>query len=113
MKAALYARVSTTDQNCSSQLRELREYCERRGWQVSGEYVDTGWSGAKASRPELDRLMKDAAVRRFDATLVYKLDRGSSIAPRLWAFGPELFGRHRGPTCSRGAVPGHFPEHRY
>src|SRR5579864_7689289 len=80
MKAALYARVSTTDQNCSSQLRELREYCERRGWQVSGEYIDTGWSGAKASRPELDRLMKDAAVRRFDATLVFKLDRfGRSV----------------------------------
>ena len=80
MRAALYARVSTTDQNCSSQLRELREYAERRGWQVSGEYIDTGWSGAKASRPELDRLMKDAAVRRFDAALVYKLDRfGRSV----------------------------------
>ncbi len=35
------------------QLRELREYTERRGWTAVGEYVDTGWSGAKASRPEL------------------------------------------------------------
>jgi hypothetical protein len=41
------------------QLRELREYCERRGLAVAGEYVDTGISGAKARRPELDRLMAD------------------------------------------------------
>ena len=80
LKAAIYARVSTTDQNCEMQVRELREYAERRGWVVSDEYVDTGWSGAKASRPELDRLMRDAALRRFDAVLVYKLDRfGRSV----------------------------------
>ena len=80
LQAAIYARVSTTDQNCESQLRELREYAARRGWAIAGEYVDTGWSGAKASRPELDRLMRDAALRRFDAVLVYKLDRfGRSV----------------------------------
>ena len=56
MKAAIYARVSTVDQKCEMQLRELREYCTRRGWQIAGEYVDTGWSGAKASRPQLDQL---------------------------------------------------------
>src|SRR5260370_1524692 len=62
------------------QVRELREYATRRGWHVSAEYLDTGWSGAKASRPELDRLMKDAALRRFDAVLVWKLDRfGRSV----------------------------------
>ena len=77
---AIYARVSTSDQTCGSQLRELREYVARRGWHLSAEYVDTGWSGAKASRPELDRLMKDAALRRFDAVLVWKLDRfGRSV----------------------------------
>jgi len=77
---AFYARVSTSDQNCEMQVRELREYAERRGWKVSAEYLDTGWSGAKASRPELDRLMKDAALRRFDAVLVWKLDRfGRSV----------------------------------
>jgi putative DNA-invertase from lambdoid prophage Rac len=77
---AIYARVSTSDQNCESQLRELREYIARRGWIISAEYMDTGWSGAKASRPELDRLMKDAALRRFDAVLVWKLDRfGRSV----------------------------------
>ena len=76
----IYARVSTTDQNCEMQVRELREYATRRGWKVSGEYLDTGWSGAKANRPELDRLMQDASLRRFDAVLVWKLDRfGRSV----------------------------------
>ena len=80
LQAAIYARVSTQDQNCEMQVRELREYAERRGWVIAGEYVDTGWSGAKASRPELDRLMRDAGLRRFDAVLVYKLDRfGRSV----------------------------------
>src|SRR6266513_5253110 len=80
MKAAIYARVSTSDQNCEMQLRELREYAIRRGWEVAGEYVDTGWSGAKASRPQLDRLMQDASQRKFDCVLVWKIDRlGRSV----------------------------------
>lgn len=80
MKAAIYARVSTTDQNCETQLKELREYVARRGWENSGEYVDTGLSGTKASRPALDRLMAAATQREFDAVLVYKLDRfGRSV----------------------------------
>jgi putative DNA-invertase from lambdoid prophage Rac len=84
VRAAVYARVSTTDQTCEMQLRELRDYCQRRGWEIAGEYVDTGWSGAKASRPELDRLMKDARQRRFDAVLVWKLDRwGRSLIQSL------------------------------
>ena len=70
MRAAIYARVSTADQSCAMQLHELREYIERRGWTPVEEYVDTGWSGTKASRPELDRLMRDASMRRFDAVLV-------------------------------------------
>jgi len=81
MRTGLYARVSTPDQTCEMQLRELREYAARRGWEITGEYVDTGWSGAKASRPELDRLMQDARLRRFDAVMVWKLDRwGRSVA---------------------------------
>jgi len=56
------------------QLRELREYCERRGWNVAGEYVDAT-SGAKDRRLELDRLMADAHKRKFDAVAVWKFDR--------------------------------------
>lgn len=77
MKAAVYARVSTTGhgQSPEMQVRELRDYCERRGWQIAGEYVDAGISGAKDSRPELNRLMADAHHRRFDAVVVWKFDR--------------------------------------
>ncbi len=75
MRAALYRRVSTTDQCCELQLRELREYAARRGWEIVGEYTDLGWSGAKASRPELNRLMADARLRRCDAVIVLNLDR--------------------------------------
>jgi len=84
MRVALYARVSTSDQNCEMQLRELRDYCQRRSWAIADEYVDTGWSGAKASRPQLDRLMADARQGRFDAVLVWKLDRwGRSLINSL------------------------------
>ena len=77
MRAAIYARVSTSNngQDPSVQTREIREYCERRGWQVAGEYVDAGISGAKDSRPELNKLMADAHRRRFDAVVVWKFDR--------------------------------------
>src|SRR5229473_3067125 len=57
------------------QLAELREYAGRRGWQVVEEFVDEGVSGAKESRPSLNRLMSDACRRRFDAILVWKIDR--------------------------------------
>jgi DNA invertase Pin-like site-specific DNA recombinase len=75
MKAAIYSRVSTSDQNVSMQLDELRAYCERRGFEVADEYVDSAVSGAKESRPALNRLLVDARRRRFDAVLVYRYDR--------------------------------------
>ena len=77
MRAAIYARVSTmyNGQSPEMQLRELRGYCRRRGWEAAGEYVDIGQSGAKDSRPELNRLMTDAHQRKFDVLLTWKLDR--------------------------------------
>jgi DNA invertase Pin-like site-specific DNA recombinase len=77
MRAAIYARVSTANngQSPEMQLRELREYCQHRGWELTGEYVDAGVSGAKDSRPELNRLNADAKRRRFDAVVVWKFDR--------------------------------------
>jgi DNA invertase Pin-like site-specific DNA recombinase len=77
MKVAIYARVSTigNGQDPSMQTRELREYIERRGWDLAGEYVDVGVSGTKERRLELDRLMADAHRRRFDVVAVWKFDR--------------------------------------
>jgi DNA invertase Pin-like site-specific DNA recombinase len=75
-RVALYARVSTlNNQDPEMQLAELREYAGRRGWQISEEYTDHGVSGSKESRPALNRLMFDACRRRFDAILVWKIDR--------------------------------------
>jgi DNA invertase Pin-like site-specific DNA recombinase len=76
-RIAIYARVSTVNhgQNPEMQLEEIREYAARRGWTVVGEYVDVGISGSKASRPQLDRMIRDAHLRRYDAVVVWKLDR--------------------------------------
>ena len=74
MKTAIYARVSTTDQTNAIQIRELKEYVERRGWELAGSYQDQ-MSGAKASRPGVDQLMADARRRKFDIVVVWKLDR--------------------------------------
>ncbi len=75
-RVALYARVSTLNgQDPEMQLSELREYASRRGWIITREYIDQGVSGSKESRPELNRLMADAHRRKFDAVLVWKIDR--------------------------------------
>jgi DNA invertase Pin-like site-specific DNA recombinase len=75
-RAALYARVSThAGQNPDMQLAELREYCGRRGWEVVGEYVDAGISGAREHRPELDRMLAACRRRQVDAVVVYRYDR--------------------------------------
>jgi DNA invertase Pin-like site-specific DNA recombinase len=75
MKAAIYTRVSTTDQHCENQLVELRRYCEARQWTISREFVDEGVSGAKERRPALDDLIRDAKRRRFDVLVCWRLDR--------------------------------------
>ena len=74
MKAAIYARVSTFDQEPENQLQELRRYVEARGW-TGTEYVDRGVSGAKDKRPALDALLVDAKRRRFDVLVCWRLDR--------------------------------------
>jgi DNA invertase Pin-like site-specific DNA recombinase len=75
-RLALYARVSTANgyQDPEMQLRELREYAQRRDLTIVGEYIDR-MTGSKDSRPSLNRLMADASHRKFDAVLVWKLDR--------------------------------------
>src|SRR5208283_460367 len=75
MRIGIYARVSTKDQSCEMQLRDLRTYCAARGFDLVGEYIDVGQSGAKDSRPELNKLMEDACKRQFDAIIVWRFDR--------------------------------------
>ena len=74
MRAAIYARVSTFDQEPEYQLQELRRYADARNWQAT-EYVDRGVSGAKDRRPTLHQLLTDAKRRRFDVVVCWRLDR--------------------------------------
>jgi len=75
MRAALYARVSTFDQEPENQLQEVRRYIGARGWRAFREYTDHGISGSKDRRPALDALLKDAKRRRFDVLVCWRLDR--------------------------------------
>src|SRR5689334_14814880 len=72
MKAAIYARVSTADQRYEMQLTELREYVARQGWDAV-EYTEK--ASSVKQRPEFDRLMDDARLKRFDVVVVWKVDR--------------------------------------
>jgi len=75
LRIAIYARVSTKDQSCDLQLRDLRAYCAARGFSVQRDYVDVGESGSKDSRPQLNELMAAARKRLFDAIVVWRFDR--------------------------------------
>ena len=93
MRAALYARVSTGDQSCEPQLRDLRQYAAARGWDAV-EYVDTGVSGGKDRRPGLDRLLAAVKARKVDVIVVAAFDRfGRSVRHLVESL--ELF-RHLG-----------------
>ena len=73
-RAAIYARVSTLDQEPENQLAELRRYVAARGW-TGVEFVDRGVSGAKDRRPALDWLIRDAKLRKFDILVCWRLGR--------------------------------------
>ena len=109
-RIALYARVSTGEQTVAPQLDVLREYAERRGFENVEVYEDPAMSGARARRPGLDRLMKDARRRRIDAIAVVRLDRlGRSIrhllnlAAELDALGVDLMVTDQGIDTSTPA----------
>ena len=75
MKAAIYIRVSTAEQNIDLQKDGLVEYAQRAGFEIIQEYVDMAVSGRKEGRPQLRRLMKAARNREFDCVLVWKNEK--------------------------------------
>jgi DNA invertase Pin-like site-specific DNA recombinase len=93
-RAAIYARVSTRNghQDPETQLLALRQVAERAGWQIAGEYVDRGISGAKGrdKRPEFDGLPKDATRRQFDIVMAWSVDRLGRSLQDLVAFLGDL-----------------------
>ena len=73
-RVAIYARVSTDEQDESMQLTALRDMASSRGWELTREYVDHGVSSRNV-RPQLENLMRDAHKRKFDVVAVWKFDR--------------------------------------
>jgi DNA invertase Pin-like site-specific DNA recombinase len=69
-RAVLYMRVSILDQHPETQLLDLRQMAAQRGYEIVQEYSGR-ISGAKARRPGLDDLMRDARRGRFDVVLVW------------------------------------------
>lgn len=74
MKVAIYTRISKETSDHTNQLMVLREYCQRMGYEIYNEYIDTV-SGASSNKPEFNRMMQDASRRRYDMVLFYALDR--------------------------------------
>jgi DNA invertase Pin-like site-specific DNA recombinase len=81
-QAAIYARVSTRDQQPNTQLRELKAYAKRRGFSVYRELVDVA-SGANPDRPKLAQLLDLARKRKVDVVLVWKFDRFARSTKQL------------------------------
>lgn len=80
---AIYARVSTNEQNPDAQLRDLREYVRNRGWHNATEYVDIGESGAKDSRPAFNELWDQLRKQKYHVLVVHALDRLGRSLPHL------------------------------
>jgi len=74
MKVALYTRVSTTKQEYENQLAQLKTFCGSKGWEVISEYSET-ISGKESNRPIFKEMLDDAGKRKFDAIVVWALDR--------------------------------------
>jgi DNA invertase Pin-like site-specific DNA recombinase len=75
MKAAIYCRVSTAEQNAENQQRMCEEYCQREGIEISRVYIDNGVSGMATSRPAFNELLIAMRQNKFNGLVVTKLDR--------------------------------------
>lgn len=73
-RVAIYCRVSTTDQSCERQERDLRAYARKAGWKVAGVWKETA-SGSKENREERLAVMAMAQARKIDTILVTELTR--------------------------------------
>src|SRR5918994_3341005 len=118
LRAALYARVSTTGQTVENQLRDLRAVARRHGWEVAGTFKDQAISGARGRerRPGLDNLLQAVARREVDLIAAWSVDRlGPSLQDLLGVLGEihakgcELYMHRQGidtrTPCRQSAVP--------
>jgi putative DNA-invertase from lambdoid prophage Rac len=91
-RAALYCRVSTADQSCKRQERDLAAFAQRAGYEVIGIYKETA-SGVKLARAERSKVMALAQARQLDAVLVTELSRWGRSTTDLLATLRELEAR--------------------
>ena len=80
MRCGVYVRVSTDDQrdngySIDSQLRMIKEYCEKNEYDIVDVYNDAGHSGKDLMRPEMQRLLKDIKTKKIDKLVAIKVDR--------------------------------------
>jgi len=75
MRVAIYARVSTEEQESSNQLKALTEWAKVRGLEVAKVYQESASAWRDGHQKELAHLLHDATFRRFDIVLVWALDR--------------------------------------
>lgn len=81
MKAVVYLRVSTEEQDVGMQETSIKQFCDNNKIIPLKIYKDIGVSGSKESRPEFDLMLKDIRNKVFDCIIVYKLDRiGRSLS---------------------------------
>lgn len=90
MKVAIYARVSTEEQDADKQELACKEYCERNNLEVFKVYKDAGISGMKSSRPAFNEMLRDMRLRKFNALMVTKLDRVGRSLQHLLSIFEEL-----------------------
>ena len=93
MQAAAYARYSTEHQTSSSiayQMRKIEEYCDSHGITVSARYADEAMSGTNTQRPAFQSLCQDAALRKFDAVVIYEISRGSRDVSDWFGFRKQM-----------------------
>ena len=91
-RAALYCRVSTADQSCERQERDLAAFAKRAGFEVVGTYKETA-SGVRADRAERRKIMALVQRREIDAVLVTELSRWGRSTTDLLATLKELEAR--------------------
>ena len=80
MRCGVYVRVSTDDQrdngySIDSQLRMIKEYCDKNNYDIIDVYNDAGHSGKDLMRPEMQRLLKDIKSKKIDKLIAIKVDR--------------------------------------
>lgn len=85
VKAGIYCRVSTNEQDVKAQVEELEGFCGRSGMEIHKTYLDQGISGLKSNRPAFLELMEDVRKRKINAVIVWKLDRLSRSLKELVA----------------------------